>query len=278
MKLAAGYIVFDGLETLEKSIRSIRDSVDLVLVSYQTKSWGNTLCSPNLIPTLESLKDEGLIDEIMEFTQFVPSSLTTSNDVIRAKMFETMKRQSLLTRSLQLGATHYLSMDADEFYLKSQFDKAKSQIVEQDIQATAVRYINYVTPTLSQGVSRFKVPFIYKIGPNSRHNAQQFCFADVDPTRGLLDESYKRIKVFDSSDIVMHHMEMIREDLALKYASTSRLIANRSKIPTLVEDIQLAKSSGTLVYRGIHFGDTKTGANEPIKLTECEDLFGLMTD
>jgi hypothetical protein len=36
MKLAAGYIVFDGLETLESSIKSIRNSVDLIIVSYKT--------------------------------------------------------------------------------------------------------------------------------------------------------------------------------------------------------------------------------------------------
>ena len=278
MKLSAGYIVFDGLETLEKSIRSIRDSVDLVLVSYQTKSWGNTNCQPSLLPLLDSLKDEGLIDEIMEFTQFTPSSLTTSDDVIRAKMFEATKRQTLLTRSLQLGATHYLSMDADEFYVKSQFDWAKKQIVEKDLQATAVRYINYVTPTLSQGVSRFKVPFIYKIGPNSRHNPHQFCFSDIDPTRGLLDEGYKRIKLFDSSDIVMHHMEMMRSDLALKYHSTSRFMSNKSAIPILVDDINRAKESGELVYRAIHFGDSQTGENKPIKLIKCKDQFGLMAD
>ena len=113
MKLSAGYVVFDGLETLEKSIRSIRQSVDFVLVSYQTVSWGNTNCSPNLVPTLEKLKKEGLIDEIMEFTKFRPSSLTTAEDVLRAKVYECNKRQSLLERSLELGATHYLSMDAD---------------------------------------------------------------------------------------------------------------------------------------------------------------------
>ena len=118
MKLSAGYVVFDGLETLEKSIRSIRQSVDFVLVSYQTVSWGNTNCSPNLVPTLEKLKKEGLIDEIMEFTKFRPSSLTTAEDVLRAKVYECNKRQSLLERSLELGATHYLSMDADEFYVK----------------------------------------------------------------------------------------------------------------------------------------------------------------
>ena len=256
MKLSAGYVVFDGLETLEKSIRSIRQSVDFVLVSYQTVSWGNTNCSPNLVPTLEKLKKEGLIDEIMEFTKFRPSSLTTAEDVLRAKVYECNKRQSLLERSLELGATHYLSMDADEFYVKDEFDEAKKQIIDNNLHATAVKYINYVTPTLHQGYSKFKVPFIYTIGSTSRHHSVQFMFSDIDPTRGIADDSYERSRVFDPGTITMHHMEMIREDLVGKYQASSRFFRNRKLLPTLSEDIERAKDTGKLKYNAIHFGDT----------------------
>ena len=275
MKLAAGYVVFDGLETLEHSIKSIRDSVDIVIVSYQKISWGNTQCSPNLVPTLESLKERGLIDEIMEFTNFVPSSLITPEEVLRAKSYECMKRQSTLTKALELGATHYLSMDADEFYLKSQFDEAKAQIISENLDATAVRYINYVTPTLNQGLSKFKVPFIYRIGPKSRHSAVQFMFGDIDPTRGIDDDSYSRARIFDTATIVMHHMEMLRKDLIGKYAASSRFFRDRSALPILAEDIEKSKETGLLEYRAIHFGDSLSGLNKEHALIQCTDLFGL---
>lgn len=275
MKLAAGYIVFDGIETLEHSIKTIRDSVDIVIVSYQTVSWGNTQCSPDLIPTLESLKARGLIDEIMEFTKFVPSSLVTPEEVLRAKSWECQKRQSTLEKALSLGATHYLSMDADEFYIKSQFEEAKSQIIKDDLDATAVRYINYLTPTLNQGLSKFRVPFIYKIGPKSRHSAVQFMFSDVDPTRGISDESHIRARIFDTNFIVMHHMEMLRNDLAGKYKASSRFFRDRSVLPVLAEDIEKAKETGLLEYRAIHFGDSLSGLNKQFELIQCEDLFGL---
>ena len=277
MKLSAGYVVFDGLETLEKSIRSIRQSVDFVLVSYQTVSWGNTNCSPNLVPTLEKLKKEGLIDEIMEFTKFRPSSLTTAEDVLRAKVYECNKRQSLLERSLALGATHYLSMDADEFYVKDEFDEAKKQIIDNNLHATAVKYINYVTPTLHQGYSKFKVPFIYTIGSTSRHHSVQFMFSDIDPTRGIADDSYERSRVFDPGTITMHHMEMIREDLVGKYQASSRFFRNRKLLPTLSEDIERAKDTGKLKYNAIHFGDTVKDLSTEFELIKCEDQFRLST-
>lgn len=278
MKLAAGYIVFDGLETLEHSIKSIRNCVDLVIVSYQTISWGNTQCSPNLISELNRLQQIGLVNHIIEFKDFRPSSLIHPNEVLMAKSYETLKRQSTLELALSLGATHYLSMDADEFYLESEFNKAKTFIMNNDIDASAVHYINYVTPTLSQGYSKFNVPFIYKINKNSRHHSQQGIFSNIDPTRGLFDESYSKIKVFDKSEISMHHMEMYRSDLMLKYQSSSRYFRDRSLLPTLINDINLSKSTKELEYTAIHFGDTISQLHSKFSLIECENLFNLPTN
>ena len=275
MKLAIGYIVFDGLETLEGSIQSIRESVDLVLVSYQLVSWGNTKASPELLPKLQELKAKGLIDHIIEFKNFIPSSLVTPGEVLQAKSYECEKRQSLLNLARSLRATHYTSMDADEFYVKSEFEIAKQIIINENLDATAVKYINYLTPTLHQGYSKFQVPFIYKLGKFSCHHAQQTCFSGIDPTRGILDESYTRIKVFDREIITMHHMEMVRKDLLGKYQSSSRFFRDRGPLPLLVNDIEKAKSSDTLIYSKIHFGDTPTGQNTPKELFESPDLFGL---
>ena len=151
MILAAGYVVFDGLETLEASIRSIRSNVDHVIVSYQLISWSGTRASANLIPTLDDLKARGLIDHIIEFKEFTPYSLKTPNEVMAAKRFELAKRQGCLELAKSLGATHYLSMDADECYRTDEFAWAKSEIEENLLDATAVHYINYVTPTLHRG-------------------------------------------------------------------------------------------------------------------------------
>ncbi len=274
MKLAAGYIVFDGLETLEHSIRSIRQNVDLVIVSYQRVSWGGTKASPELISTLESLQNSGLIDKLIEFTMFRPTSLKTAAEAMNAMKFELNKRQGCLEVAKSEGCTHYLSMDADEFYRSEEFARAKERIEAENLDATAVHYVNYVTPTLHRGYSRWKVPFIYRVNPNSRHHVLQTNFSGIDPTRGILDESYSKTLVFEKEFIAMHHMEMVRNDLLGKYLASSRFFPNRSLLPTLAEDIARSKETKVLKFSKSHLGDTDNPREEQ-KLFECENEFNV---
>lgn len=275
MKLAAGYIVFDGLETLEGSIKSIRQSVDEIIVSYQTISWGGTNSSPDLLARLEDLRDRKLIDRIIEFTKFRPSILRTPGEVLQAKKFELNKRQECLSLALSLDCTHYLSMDADEFYREKEFDVAKSQIETENLDATAVSYINYVTPTLNRGYARWLVPFIYRITPRTRHHVMQTHFSGIDPTRGMIDDSYAKWKVFDKEVISMHHMEMLRKDLTGKYLASSRFFPNRALLPILAKDVHDSVESGVLKFTASHLGDT-SNPKEGQQLFECENEFRLI--
>jgi len=274
MKLAAGYIVFDGLETLESSIKSIRNSVDLIIVSYQTVSWGGTKASPDLIPTLESLKKRGLIDNLIEFTMFRPTSLKSAGEVMNAKKFELNKRQGCLTLALKNNCTHYMSMDADEFYRESELINAKLYIEENKLDATAVHYINYVTPTLHRGYSRWRVPFIYRITEQTRHHVMQTHFAGIDPTRGLIDDSYRKAITFDKSVITMHHMEMVRTNIVEKYVASSRFFPNRDLLPIIADDISRAKETGILTFTKAHLGDTPNPKEEQL-LISCDNEFNI---
>jgi hypothetical protein len=275
MKLAAGYIVFDGLETLEASIRSVRNNVDFIIVAWQDVSWGGTSASPELIPTLQRLKEDGLIDRLIHFRNFTPSILRTPADVLRSKQYELTKRQACLDMAKDLKQfSHYLSMDADEFYREPEFKMAKEIIERDSLDATAVNYVNYVTPILHRGYSRWKVPFIYRITPKTRHHVMQTTFSGIDPTRGLVDDSYAKSLVFDRDIISMHHMEMIRDDLTAKYLASSRYFPNRALLPGMADDIIKAKKTKVLTFTRAHLGDTDTPhANQ--QLIECKNEFGL---
>lgn len=275
MKLAAGYIVFDGLETLEGSIRSIRNNVDEIIVSYQKISWGGTEAQPDLIQRLEEMRERKLIDHIIEFTKFRPSILRTPGEVLQAKKFELNKRQDCLSIALSHDCTHYLSMDADEFYREEEFKEAKRQIESENLDATAVHYINYVTPTLHRGYVRWLVPFIYRITPRTRHHVMQTHFSGIDPTRGMIDDSYVKWKVFDKEQISMHHMEMLRKDLTGKYLASSRFFPNRALLPILAEDVHDSVESGVLKFTASHLGDT-SNPKEGQQLFECENEFRLI--
>jgi len=275
MKLATGYIVFDGLETLEGSIKAIRNNVDEIIVSYQKVSWGGTEAAPDLIQKLEDLRNRKLIDHIIEFTKFRPSILRTPGEVLQAKKFELNKRQECLSLALSLGCTHYLSMDADEFYRESEFSEAKKQIESENLDATAVNYINYVTPTLHRGYSRWLVPFIYRITPRTRHHVMQTHFSGIDPTRGMIDDSYVKWKVFDKETISMHHMEMLRKDLTGKYLASSRFFPNRALLPILEKDVRESVGTGILKFTASHLGDT-SNPKDGHQLFECDNEFGLV--
>jgi hypothetical protein len=274
MKLAAGYIVFDGLETLEASIRSIRNNVDLVIVSYQIVSWGGTNASAELIPTLERLQKIGLIDKLIKFSNFQPSGLVSPSAVLQAKQFELFKRQGCLDIAKELQCTHYLSMDADEFYRDADFKRAKLKIVNESLDATAVQYINYITPTLHRGYSRWKVPFIYRITPDTRHHVMQTQFSGIDPTRGLIDDSYRKSWIFDKDTISMHHMEMVRKDLLGKYLASSRFFPSRALLPRLTEDVERSKETKVLQFTKTHLGDSDNPLAAQI-LFECANEFDI---
>jgi len=273
MKLAAGYVVFDGLETLRASLASIRNQVNITIVSYQRVSWGGTMAKPELLPTLNELQKEGLIDHIIEFTQFRPSNLKTPESVIQAKSFELNKRQGCLDLARSLGATHYLSMDADECYRDSEFAWAKTEIETHSLDATALHYINYVTPTLHRGHSRWKIPFIYRITPTCKHHTLQQIFSGVDPTRGMIDDSYCKSRVFERDIISMHHMEMVRHDLEAKYHASSRFFPNREKLNILANDVVEAQRTGSLKFTGPHLGDDNPKVSK--SLIECPNEFGI---
>lgn len=80
-KIGAIYSIFDGEELLKTSIQSIKCIVDFVVVVFQKSisTWfyrwlGSNYdeeCHPFLEGYLNQLKDEGLIDKLIEYTGYV---------------------------------------------------------------------------------------------------------------------------------------------------------------------------------------------------------------
>jgi len=267
MKLGVSYIVFDGIELLEHSIKQIRKHVDHVQVIYQTSSWFGHPLKPEDLIALNSLKMRGVIDELTRFVDFVPLKDALANSIAKAKSYEKKKRELGLKSALKKGCTHYLCMDVDEFYQEDQFVAAKSEIEKNDYGLTAVRFINYVNlPTLHRGYDPSRVPFICKIGESSFMTSR--FFVKCDPTRGIASP-VKTTHEFDAEKITMHHMESIRKDLKTKYAATTRAIFKRSNVDTLIENIKRATHSRPeLDFKKIIFP-----ALGKIRLVTCENLF-----
>ena len=111
-KYGISYNIFDGEELLEDSILQIRDLVEYISVVFQRESyWGNK-CSANLIETLNRLKREGLIDDLVEYT---------NSPQLSPHYNQINKRNIGIELSKRNYCTHHMSMDCDEFYVEEQF-------------------------------------------------------------------------------------------------------------------------------------------------------------
>lgn len=267
MKLGVSYIVFDGVELLEHSIKQIRKQVDYVQVIYQSTSWfGHQIKNEDLI-TLNSLKLKGLVDELTKFSDFTPLRDTLANSIAKSKVYEKSKRELGLKSALKKGCTHYLCMDVDEFYIEEEFARAKAEIEEKDYGLTAVRFINYVNiPTLHRGYDPSRVPFICKIGDSSSMTSR--FFVKCDPTRGIASQ-VKTTHDFDPESITMHHMESVRKDLKTKYEATTRAIFKRANTKALIDNIKTASHARP----ELDFNKIIFPALGKIRLKSCDNIF-----
>ena len=243
MKLGVSYIVFDGIELLELSIRQIRAHVDYINVIYQEVSWTGKRLSREDSLILHRLRELGLINELILFSTFTPILIKKKKEISQLKDYERAKRQVGLRACLSNGCTHYLGMDVDEFYVTDEFVAAKEQIINHDYDSTAVKFINYVSiPILHRGLDESHVPFICKIYSDSK--LSRSFFVHCDPTRGVANGSKKNHK-FSHSSIMMHHMETVRKNLLSKYESTTRKFFDRTQTKRLVNLIKSAHENTT---------------------------------
>ena len=217
MKLGVSYNVFDGEELLEYSIRSVRENVDYVSVVYQTVSNYGLACAKDLVQTLISLKAKGLIDELHEYT---PQML--SRDKNNSSYNEIEKRNIGLNMSRRNDCTHHMSMDCDEFYISEQFKFMKKFIAENGYESAACPYQDYYKDSIYLLSYACNVPYvssIYKINEET-----QFVYrskdspVQIDPTRKTNNKKYK---IFDRTEIQMHHMTLVRSDLRRKFMNSS---------------------------------------------------------
>jgi hypothetical protein len=224
MKLGCSWNVFDGEELLEGSIKQIRQHVDYVSVVYQTTSNFGNACNPELLPLLERLKSEGLVDELFEYNPKVNKG---------GHFNEIQKRNIGLSLSQGAGCTHHMSMDSDEYYLNSEFGDLKKIIIESDYDSSYCQMQTYYKSFeyALDPPETYYVSLIFKIKSDSNYFLMAPSPVLVDPTRRL-SPSNKPI-VLDRKDIQMHHMSFVRKDIGIKLNNSSANVSFMDKIPKI---------------------------------------------
>ena len=215
MKLGAAYNLFDGEELIEYSIKSIRNNVDFITVLYQEISNHGVPCTDGMLDFLNKLKGDGLIDEIH---LFVPDIADTGGE--NASLNETRKRNMGLELSRKNGCTHHISIDTDEFYTDNQFKFMKETIENGDFHAAACQHCQYYKDSIYilKNKEQEYVTTIEKINPETEYVYMVGFPVPVDPTRKT---NNGKIKIFNRSEVEMHHMSFVRKDISKKLMSSS---------------------------------------------------------
>ena len=226
MKLGISYNVFDGEELLEDSIKQLRNLVEYVSVIYQkTSNYGNK-CDENLIPLLDRLKSNGLIDELLEY----------SPEINRGSHFNEIEKRNIgLKLSKKNGCTHHMSMDTDEYFINEQFKFLKDKMIEGNYDSSFCKMISYYKTSeyMRLPLEEYFVSLIYKINDTSNFNLNNYCPVIVDATRKI--NSVNPI-IFNRDEIEMHHLSMVRDNIESKFINSSARILFNNNITQMVDD------------------------------------------
>jgi hypothetical protein len=250
MSLAAIYNTFDGEELLAGSIAQIDDQVDEVLIIYQLQSNIGEYY-PELLTTLAAIKQRW---QKVRLRKYEPDlNLTPSNN-------ERTKRQIGLDWAMELGCTHYLFLDNDEYYDTQAFAAAKAKLKLGEYDASACRlYTYYKQPIYRlQPMENYWVPFIGRLKPGMKAGGKFPVL--VDPTRGV--EPIERCYLFAEHDLMMHHFSYVRKDIGRKLRNSSAA-RNFGNIAQKVEQFNAWQPGQPLV----HFSN--------YGIVEVPNLFGI---
>ena len=214
MKLCAIFSVWDDYDLLDQSTKHIDPLVDgIIVVASERSNHGEA--SP--IP-------ERWIDRCVVYEPVLLNILHC----------ETAKRNHGLALAKSLGYTHFIMLDADEFYDPVELQKAKDQFDDPELLGLVVEsQVYFKEPTLTIGKDVTLVPHIHKLTPDIKHEFnKKYPFAwdkftiRIDPTRSLNINS--GVKMFDC---LMHHYSWVRSDYEKKIRnSTARANLERSTI------------------------------------------------
>lgn len=161
-----------------------------------------------------------------------------------AQVNEVMKRQAGLDYAKKNGFTHFIAMDADEFYTPEEFNREKQRIYDLNLAGSVCGVKTYFkSPCLTVGMDHTLVPFIHKVTPQLEYRLKFSGYPFAIDRRGVAHiDPARRLNIRKGvlmSDITMHHYSYIRKDIDLKIANSSANLRKSAEI--IKEDLRNAK-------------------------------------
>lgn len=241
------------------NVENIRPLVDHISVVWQSVSnFGNEISRASR-KALEELERKKLVDTFFRYNPDLSKGGGKN---------EFRKRQIGVEMARQAGASHFIFLDADEFYKTDEFDAAKQFIEKNNISFSSVALESYYgRPTWQlEAPERGFVSFICALNMSTRHEfGGNYPDILVDPTRRAWIEGGQH-KIFEPSEIVMHHMTGIRLDIEEKLANSS---FNDNQV--IAKDLSEKFKYLPKIKPGHH----KIPDGTEFGIREVEDIFGL---
>jgi hypothetical protein len=206
LKLAAIYNVWDGDELMDGSIQCLDKHVDHIIIVYQNVSNYGEVYYPHLaVDPMEWFGGVGEKHTIIEYTP---------NRKLTAGVNETRKRNLGLNKARELGCTHFLHLDCDEYY--QDFGNAKALFFESGAKGSVCPLHTYFKkPTLRLDYpENYFVPFIHELRPDTIAGARKYPYW-VDPTRRINETKVIELPVY------MHHYSYVRKDIGRKIRNST---------------------------------------------------------
>lgn len=234
MKLCATYTIFNGMELLEKSMESVYDNVDVIMLCFQEISnHGNR--NPHLIEDLRQYTGKKIIK-----VPFHP----TSKD---PKENERFKLQLRIDRAKAEGCTHYIGMACDHFYIPADFKRAKEKAKDYYCTLSAI-HTYYKEPTFRlEPIEDYYCPFINFLHPRTKVIRGVYKWK-TDPSNVVSPQPTQYL--FKEDEIVLHHYSMIRDSIQDKFNNAAARGNFKDKIPHHVEQFDSHKLGDKVDYYG----------------------------
>jgi hypothetical protein len=221
-KLGVSYNVYDGTETLEASIRSLRSYSSYISVVFQKLSNFDEPVSDFDVSNIERLLKLGLIDEV-----FMYDPKKYSSD-LQGTCNEINKRQIGIDLSSENYCDIHMSIDTDEVYETKKLHYALWRFIRSRCTTSVCNHRQYVhdsTWELSKPEGGF-VTLFEKIRKGAYDHKIKLPYP-VDPTRVFASKNMSVLRFF-RFEIEMHHLTLIRRDIEKKYRNSSALVTESS--------------------------------------------------
>jgi len=211
-------------------------------VVYQTISNFGNPCDPELIPLLNRLKSEGLVDELFEYSPKINKG---------GHLNEIQKRNIGLALSQGVGCTHHMSMDSDEYYLVLEFENLKKIIIEGDYDSSYCQMQTYYKSweySLNPP-EEYYVSLIFKIKSDSSYVMGYPTPVLVDPTRRMSPTGTPLILKRD--EVQMHHGSYIRDNIKTKLTNSSASVNFNNDIDRIVNHYSTWEYPNKVLWGGL---------------------------